>query len=133
MMTEQMSSNAINSSVPNQYYGGNPGIYTPPTNCHYTQLSTQGVAEDIMKISIGKNGKVFKAITQQANVNYIWYNKQNHHVEIWGPENNLADAYNRVFDRIQRIITKVVNGEIKLSNNQSESNNVDVDNDVVME
>ena len=132
-MTEQMSSNAINSSVPNQYYGGNPGIYTPPTNCHYTQLSTQGVAEDIMKISIGKNGKVFKAITQQANVNYIWYNKQNHHVEIWGPEKNLPDAYKRVFDRIQKIITKVANGEIKLSNSESQSNNVDVDNDIVME
>ena len=132
-MTEQMSSNAINSSVPNKYYGGNPGIYTPPTNCHYTQLSTQGVAEDIMKISIGKNGKVFKAITQQANVNYIWYNKQNHHVEIWGPEKNLPDAYKRVFDRIQKIITKVANGEIKLSNSESQSNNVDVDNDIVME
>jgi len=132
-MTEQMTSNSVNTSVPNQYYGGNPGVYTPPMDCHYTQLSTIGVNNDIMKISIGKNGKVFKAITRQANVNYIWYNKDNHYVEIWGPEKNLHDAYKRVFDRIQKIITKVANGEIKLSDSESQSNNVDVDNDIVME
>jgi hypothetical protein len=115
MMTEQMTPNAVNTSVPNQYYGGNPGVYTPPMDCHYTQLPTNGVTDDIMKISIGRNGKVFKAITRQANVNYIWYNKDNNYVEIWGPEKNLPDAYKRVFDRIQKIITKVANGEIDLN------------------
>ena len=132
-MTEQMTSNSVNTSVPNQYYGGNPGVYTPPMDCHYTQLSTIGVNNDIMKISIGKNGKVFKAITRQANVNYIWYNKDNHYVEIWGPEKNLHDAYKRVFDRIQKIITKVANGEINLCNDTSQTNDISVDNDIVME
>jgi len=115
MMTEQMSSNADNVPTLNEYYGGNPGVYSPPTNCHYTQLSTTGVQEDIMKISIGRNGKVFKAITREANVNYIWYNKEKHFIEFWGPEKNLQDASQRVFDRIQKIITRVANGEIQLN------------------
>lgn len=115
MMTEQMPTNAVNDSTPNQYYGGNPGVYTPPSNCHYTQLPTTGVSDEIMKISIGRSGKVFKAITRQASVNYIWYNKEKQYVEIWGPEKNLPNALKRVFDRIQRIITKVANGEIDLN------------------
>jgi len=114
MMTEQMPSNAVNVTTPNQYYGGTPGVYTPPINCHYTQLSTTGVSDEIMKISIGRGGKVFKAITREASVNYIWYNKEKHYIEIWGPESNLQDALKRVFDRIQKIITKVANGEIQL-------------------
>jgi|TARA_B110000114_G_scaffold77939_1_gene82578 hypothetical protein len=117
MMTEQVQPSMSNNTVtPNQYYGKNPGVYTPPLNCHYTQLPTVGVSDEIMKISIGKNGSVFKAITNQANVNYVWYNKESLFVEIWGPEQNLPDATKRVFDRIQKIITKVANGEIVLKN-----------------
>ena len=110
MMTEQMPNQNVHTNV-----NPNAGVYTPPTNCHYTQLSTVGVSDDIMKISIGRNGKVFKAITRQSNTQYIWYNKEQHLVEIWGPEQNLPDALKRVFDRIQKIITKVANGEINLN------------------
>ncbi len=115
MMTQQIPSNVANLPIPNQYYGQNPGVYTPPNNCHYTQLPITGVSDEIMKISIGRSGKVFKAITHQSSVNYIWYNKEKNFVEIWGPENNLPDALKRVFDRIQNIITKVANGEINLN------------------
>ena len=100
-----------------------PGSYNPPLNCHYVQLPTQGVSDDIMKISIGGNGKVFKAITNRAGVNYIWYNKEHHYVEIWGPEQKLQDAYNRVVERIQTIMTKVASGEIKLKENREENVN----------
>tara|TARA_B110000259_G_scaffold187621_1_gene242530 strand:- start:1314 stop:1724 length:411 start_codon:yes stop_codon:yes gene_type:complete len=114
-MVNQMSTSNTDEPIPNKYYGQNPGVYTPPVNCHYTQLPTTGVSPEIMKISIGKNGKIFKAITRQASVNYIWYNKDSHIVEIWGPEKNLPDATKRVFDRIQKIITKVANGVIDLN------------------
>lgn len=122
MMSEM---NCVNGSVQqiNQYVNPNSGIYTPPINCHYTQLSTSGVDDSIMKISIGRNGKVFKAITRQANVNYIWYHKDKQIVEIWGPERNLPDAYKRIFDRIQKIITKVVSGEIELNEEGEKKSN----------
>ena len=113
MMMEQMTTQNVPTNVPTN--GIRSGVYTPPNNCHYTQLNTAGVSDEIMKISIGRNGKVFKAITRQSNTQYIWYNKEKHFVEIWGPEQNLADAYKRVFDRIQKIITKVATGEIDLN------------------
>ena len=110
---EQMTTQNVPTNVPTN--GIRSGVYTPPNNCHYTQLNTAGVSDEIMKISIGRNGKVFKAITRQSNTQYIWYNKEKHFVEIWGPEQNLPDAYKRVFDRIQKIITKVATGEIDLN------------------
>ena len=102
---------ASNTSVQNTHV---PGVYNPPLNAHYTQISTEPVSEDAMRISIGQNGKVFKAITHQAKVNYIWFNKEKKYVEIWGPEQNLQDACNRVVTRIQTIISKLESGEIKL-------------------
>ena len=75
------------------------GIYNPPLNAHYTQIDTSPVSDDIMRISIGQGGRVFKAITHQANVNYIWFNKEKKYIELWGPEQNLPDAYSRVVAR----------------------------------
>ena len=93
-----------------------PGIYNPPANSHYTELNTKNVSDDIIKISIGSKGKIFKAITHKSNVHYIWFNGEQKKVEIWGPEKNLPDAVNRIGERNQTIIDKVENGEIVLTN-----------------
>jgi hypothetical protein len=97
------------------------GIYNPPLNTHYTQIDTSQVNEDVMRISIGQGGRVFKAITYQSNVNYIWFNNDKKFIEIWGPEKNLPDAYNRVVTRIQNIIQKVNSGELKIKENRQKS------------
>jgi hypothetical protein len=97
------------------------GIYTPPLNSHYTQINTSPVSDDVMRISIGQGGRVFKAITHQSNVNYIWFNKEKQFVEIWGPEKNLPDAYNRIVTRIQNIMNKVNSGELKIKENRQMS------------
>ena len=97
------------------------GIYNPPLNAHYTQIDTTSVSDDVMRISIGQGGRVFKAITYQANVNYIWFNKEKKFVEIWGPEQNLSDAYNRIVARIQNIMNKVNSGELKIKENRQMS------------
>lgn len=97
------------------------GIYNPPLNTHYTQIDTSQVNEDVMRISIGQGGRVFKAITYQSNVNYIWFNNDKKFIEIWGPEKNLPDAYNRVVTRIQNIMQKVNSGELKIKENRQKS------------
>ena len=97
------------------------GIYNPPLNTHYTQIDTSQVNEDVMRISIGQGGRVFKAITYQSNVNYIWFNNDKKFIEIWGPEQNLPDAYNRVVTRIQNIMQKVNSGELKIKENRQKS------------
>ena len=97
------------------------GIYNPPLNAHYTQIDTSPVSDDVMRISIGQGGRVFKAITHQANVNYIWFNKEKKYIELWGPEQNLPDAYNRVITRIQNIMLKVNSGELQIKENRQKS------------
>lgn len=97
------------------------GIYNPPLNTHYTQIDTSPVSDDIMRISIGQGGRVFKAITHQANVNYIWFNKEKKYIELWGPEQNLPDAYNRIVARIHNIMNKVNSGELKIKENRQMS------------
>jgi len=97
------------------------GIYNPPLNAHYTQIDTSPVSDDIMRISIGQGGRVFKAITHQANVNYIWFIKKKKYIELWGPEQNLPDAYSRVVARIKNIMEKVNSGELKIKENRQMS------------
>ena len=40
------------------------------------------------------------------------------YIELWGPEQNLPDAYNRVVTRIQNIMLKVNSGELKIKENR---------------
>ena len=89
-------------------------VYIPPVNAHYTQVYVDNISSEIMKVVIGKQGKVFKAITHQAQIQYIWYNIENKYIEIWGPEDKVDDAWKRVYDRIRDILKKVVEGDIKL-------------------
>ena len=64
--------------------------YSPP-NTHYTQLYGLFENEDMFKF-IGKNGAHFKYLTEKLGVEYIWWNKENNIIEIWGPERKLFRA-----------------------------------------
>ena len=116
----------------NQYNQHISGVYNPPVNAHYTQINVKDINSEVMKIVIGKNGKVFKAITHQSNVQYIWYNIENKYIEIWGPEHNLQDAYNRIITRLTDICAKVNTGSINLKGNDNNDNN-DNNNNNMME
>lgn len=61
------------------------------------------IPDELMRHVIGKNGRFFKEIAIQAGVNYIWYNKTRHIVEIWGIMDNLVKAAFRVQTRIHFI------------------------------
>lgn len=56
--------------------------------------------KNIWKI-MGKEGKVFKAITMRSRCKYIWYNKERGVIEIWGPHNNLMTAEELIKERIK--------------------------------
>ena len=101
------------------------GVYNPPANAHYTQINVGDINSEVMKIVIGKNGKVFKAITHQSNVQYIWYNFENKYIEIWGPEHNLQDAYDRIINRLTDICAKINTGKINLKGNSNQEDNED--------
>ena len=117
----------------NQYNQHISGVYNPPVNAHYTQINVGDINSEVMKIVIGKNGKVFKAITHQSNVQYIWYNIENKYIEIWGPEHNLQDAYDRIINRLTDICAKINTGKINLKGNSNQEDNEDTNDDDMME
>ena len=116
----------------NQYNQHISGVYNPPVNAHYTQINVGDINSEVMKIVIGKNGKVFKAITHQSNVQYIWYNIENKYIEIWGPEHNLQDAYDRIINRLTDICAKINTGKINLKGKSNQEDNEDTNDETMM-
>jgi hypothetical protein len=45
-----------------------------------------------MRQLIGKNGCNFKNLTQNLNLQYIWWNKKTNVIELWGNHHNLLSA-----------------------------------------
>ena len=67
-----------------------PGVYNPP-NCFYTQLEIT-LSESEIRQLIGKNGCNFKCLTNNSNLQYIWWNKSTNVIELWGNHYNLLSA-----------------------------------------
>ena len=136
MMQQQYQQNMMmqqQQQQQNQYNQHISGVYNPPVNAHYTQINVGDINSEVMKIVIGKNGKVFKAITHQSNVQYIWYNIENKYIEIWGPEHNLQDAYDRIINRLTDICAKINTGKINLKGDSNQEDNEDTNDDDMME
>ena len=93
-----MDNNVIQNAPYYQEYNNDfvivPGEYSPP-NSHYAHISMEKYINElnlteeqynklnkfknsIVPYTIGSNGKVFKAITKQSKVKYIWYKKEEH-------------------------------------------------------
>lgn len=80
--------------------------FAPPVNAWYTEMPVRDPMS-VMKRTIGADGRVFKAITHQADVDYIWYFPDRHTIGFWSlqPDSEVAsalihDAQQRVSDRI---------------------------------
>ena len=85
--------------LPQGYSFPAQGVYCPPS-AHYTEVPLSEEDESRIGLIIGKGGFYFKRITEAARVYYMWYNPQRHAVEIWGPENRLGNAIQRVKNRL---------------------------------
>ena len=148
-----MDNNIIENAPYYQEYNNNfvivPGEYSPP-NSHYAHISMEKYINDlnltekqynklnkfkdyIVPYTIGSNGKVFKAITKQSKVKYIWYKKEEHLVEIWGDEIHIPNAILRVKNRIKFVIDNLLNDvyDINLKNKKLKKNNDNLSNKIM--
>jgi len=148
-----MDNNVIQNAPYYQEYNNNfvivPGEYSPP-NSHYAHISMEKYINDlnlteeqynklnkfkdyIVPYTIGSNGKVFKAITKQSKVKYIWYKKEEHLVEIWGDELYIPNAILRVKNRIKLVIDNLLNDvyDINLKNKKLKKNNDNLSNKIM--
>lgn len=82
-----------------------PGVYNPPPVKHVVFVQVNMANNDWMRYVIGKNGRVFKAMTKRfKHVRYIWYMEDNPMVEIWSDTRDSAIACAiDIMDRIEMI------------------------------
>lgn len=79
-----------------------PGSFNPPPGAAFTEVPYALPPESMKKV-IGKEGSVFKAITHQTRVYYIWKLEERNTIGIWGPPENLDAAAARIQARLKLI------------------------------
>jgi len=68
----------------------------------YTQIDCNVKPENIGRL-VGDKGRIFNAITRCSGVNYLWIDNARNVIEIWGPENRLEDAKQRLIERMYKV------------------------------
>lgn len=79
------------------------GCYSPPMNREFTAVFVGGLSLEVMIRVIGRQGSVFKAITKESGVDYIYHLRDQQMIAIWGYEEYLEDAVYRLNDQIERV------------------------------
>lgn len=88
-------------------------------NTHYRHIRLNEQEENNIWRIMGKEGKVFKAITNRSRCKYIWYNKEKGVIEIWGPYDTLMTADELVKERINKCVNNEEKKEIENNNEHS--------------
>lgn len=78
-------------------------MYNPPLEQSKSIIKLSMDVIPLMWKVIGKEGRVFKAITRKSEVKYIWYDKNTNNIEIWGNKMNLMKAEVLLSDRINSV------------------------------
>ncbi len=81
------------------------GVYCPPLNREFVGVYVKGISDQTMYQIIGKEGKVFKAISHQTGVDYIFWLKEDEMIAIWGFKESLPYAVKRIQDRINLVLS----------------------------
>jgi polyribonucleotide nucleotidyltransferase len=76
--------------------------FFPEEEDEYTQIECNVKSENIGKL-IGKDGRIFNAITRRAGVKVIYHLKKLGVIEILGPEKGLMFAKQYLIERMEKI------------------------------
>jgi hypothetical protein len=77
-------------------------VYNPP-NTHYSHINVNEIDPCILERVMGVKGVYFKAFTETMELKYVWWRKDIHVIELWGPFQNMSDAQKVMRNRINDI------------------------------
>ena len=60
---------------------------------------------DKVKYLIGRKGIHFKKVTQEAGIDFIWYDDVKHAITLWGPKDRLQGAVSKLYEKIMVLNT----------------------------
>jgi hypothetical protein len=75
------------------------GGYNPPSQkegIENKNINTSFFTCREMKAIVGYQGKRLKMWTELHKVDYIWFRKEKHQIEIWGPNENVKECQNSI-------------------------------------
>jgi hypothetical protein len=64
--------------------------YKPPS-AHYAHLNVKEFDSNLLHKFMGHKGENFYELTRRLNVYYIWWNKSDKIIEVWGPYESFRD------------------------------------------
>ena len=74
--------------------------HKPPFNTDYCEMNVSSFSDEVMCLTIGKNGKNFNEITEKNQIAYIYHIKDRNVIAIWGNKHK----FNKVKNDIQKYI-----------------------------
>ena len=82
-------------------------MYNPP-NTHYSHanFSSWNLTTEQVNAVMGPSGNNFKSLTTECEVKYIWWNDSLKVIEIWGPEDKLWNAREKVIEHVIKTISQ---------------------------
>lgn len=92
-------------------------------DAHYCHVNVNDYPDDVMDKVMGYKGAYFKAFTEVMKLKYVWWNKETHVIELWGPFNRMKDAREAMVHRIEDVISasEEQNDDIPQQSNGSDS------------
>lgn len=79
-------------------------VYNPPV-AHYSHIDVSHVSPSVMEEIMGYKGAYFKAFTQAMKLKYVWWNKVNKVIELWGPYEHMLESQSVMLQRVDELVT----------------------------
>lgn len=95
-----------------QLYNYKSLAHLPPfPNTDYTEINLntikcliekpQDFVNECMRLTIGKSGNNFKKITEKYKIAYIYHNKENNTISIWGDKSKFNNVLQEIINHLE--------------------------------
>ena len=81
-----------------------PGTYCPPV-AHYRHFDVPSEWIPHIAQIIGRKGCHFIRLTERSGCDYIWYDRSNQRIEVWGPERSVLRGESMVRSWVSRCLS----------------------------
>mgnify|MGYP001165393149 FL=1 len=75
--------------------------HKPPFQTDYCEMDVSHLDDEVIRLTVGKNGSNFTKITESNKIAWIYHNKETNKIEIWGKKDKLNRVKNQINNHIE--------------------------------
>lgn len=75
--------------------------HKPPFQTDYCEMDVSQLDDEVIRLTVGKNGSNFTKITEGNKIAWIFHNKQTNKIEIWGKKEKLNKVKHQINNHIE--------------------------------